>query len=188
MTPRRQEAAKRRMRTVPSRAEALAGRRRLMTIGAAIVLAVALTALFNQYGKTYTLARSEARLEQRRRELIADNARLRDEIERLRTDDRYIEQIARQQLGLVRPGEVELLVVPYDGTVSAPGATPRGAAATRTSAGRPAAAAPRTGAAGPAGSPVPASSSTPSRPRRGLALWATGVRDAVLRLIRTPHR
>jgi cell division protein FtsL len=190
MTPRRPEAARKtgQVRVVPAGAEGRAGRRRLMTIGAAAVLAVVLTALFNQYGKTYTLARDEARLEQRRRELIADNARLRDEIERLRTDDRYIEQIARQQLGLVRPGEVELLVVPYDGTVSAPGATPRGGATTPTSAGAGSVtAAPPANAAPPADPPSPAAPSTPS-PRRGIGVWAIGVRDALLRLIPTPHR
>ena len=165
-----------------------------MTIGAAFVLATALTAVTNQYGKTYTLARDKARLEQHRRELIADNARLREEIDRLQNDDRYIEQIARQQLGLVRPGEVELLVVPYDGTVSPPGRAPRGAPA-RTSAtdgsggdpsrpvgldhGRPQTDIRETGRG--AGTPSGADAAGP-RPRRGIAAWVIGVRDAVLRL------
>lgn len=173
MTPRRPEVLRKRgrLRAAAPRAEARARRRRLMTIGAAFVLTLAVVALFNQYKKTYALARDEARLEQRRLELITDNARLRDEIERLRTDDRYIEQIARQQLGLVRPGEVELLVVPYEGTVSMPGAARRGGTAARASAGDGS----RRDAAG-------------SRPRRGIGVWAVGVRDAVLRLLRTPHR
>lgn len=148
-----------------------------MTVGAAFVLAMALTALTNQYGKTYTLARNEARLEQRRRELIADNARLREEIDRLQTDDRYIEQIARQQLGLVRPGEVELLVVPYDGTVSAPGGTLRGAPArTSTSDGSGVREFGR-GAGASAGADAPS-----TLPHRGIGVWVIGVRDAVLRL------
>lgn len=187
MTPRR------RMRAVAPRAETNARRRRLVTIGAALVLAMALTGLTSQYAKTYTLARDQARLEQRRRDLIADNARLRDEIERLQTDDRYIEQIAREQLGLVRPGEVELLVVPYDGTVSAPGATRRGSAPGRTNVDNGSgAAAPRTDAApssrGGAAPPTQSSAAEPPRPHRGIGVWATGVRDAVLRLLRTPYR
>jgi cell division protein FtsB len=170
MTPRR------RPRVVAPRAETRARGRRLITIGAALALAMGLAALSNQYSKTYTLARSEARLEQRRHDLIADNARLRDEIERLQTDDRYIEQIARQQLGLVRAGEVELLVVPYDGTVSAPGATWRGGPAARaTPDGAPDVTAPRLDA-------------PPPRPHRGIGVWTMGMRDAVLRLFRTPHR
>lgn len=41
-----------------------------------------------------------------------ENARLRDEIQRLREDPATIESIARQELGLMRPGE--LLVVIHD--------------------------------------------------------------------------
>ena len=175
MTPRR------RLRAAATQAQVRARRRRLMTIGAAVALAFAFTAMTNQYAKTYTLAREKARLEQRRRDLMTDNARLHDEIQRLQTDDRYIEQIARQQLGLVRPGEVELLVVPYDGTVSAPVVAPLGMAADRTSlAGANPAVHPADGAA-------PADSTAP-RPRRGFAVWAAGVRDAVLRLLGVPHR
>lgn len=175
MTPRR------RLRAAATQAQVRVRRRRLMTIGAAVALALAFTALTNQYAKTYTLARAKARLEQRRRDLMTDNAHLRDEIQRLQTDDRYIEQIARQQLGLVRPGEVELLVVPYDGTVSAPAAAALGASADRTSIG---------GAdptVRPADGAAPAESSAP-RPRRGFAVWAAGVRDAVLRLLGAPRR
>lgn len=71
-----------------------------------------LFALSVQYARTYSLAREAARLEQHRRDLIAENQRLREEIQRLQTDDRYIERLAREQLGLVRPGEIELLIVP----------------------------------------------------------------------------
>lgn len=71
-----------------------------------------LVALSTQYARTYSLAREAARLDQHRRDLIVANASLRDEIHRLETDDRYIERLAREQLGLVRPGEIELLLVP----------------------------------------------------------------------------
>lgn len=71
-----------------------------------------LFALSVQYARTYSLAREAARLDQHRRDLIAENQRLREEIHRLQTDDRYIERLAREQLGLVRPGEIELLIVP----------------------------------------------------------------------------
>ena len=37
--------------------------------------------------------------------LLERNQRLRREIERLRTDDLYVEEMARRQLGLVRPNE-----------------------------------------------------------------------------------
>ena len=38
--------------------------------------------------------------------LLEENARLRDELRRLKKDDLYLEQLARRQLGLVRPGEI----------------------------------------------------------------------------------
>ena len=71
-----------------------------------------LVALSAQYFRTYSLARQAVRLEQRRRDLVAENQALREEIHRLQTDDRYIEQLAREQLGLLKPGEVELQIVP----------------------------------------------------------------------------
>ncbi len=71
-----------------------------------------LVALSAQYFRTYSLARQAERLEQRRRDLVAENQALREEIHRLQTDDRYIEQLAREQLGLLKPGEVELQIVP----------------------------------------------------------------------------
>jgi cell division protein FtsB len=151
-------------------------RRRLATLGAAAVLAMVLVALGHQYAKTYALGRDAVRLEQRRRDLIADNARLREEIHRLQTDDRYIEEIARRQLGLVRPGEIELLIVPYDGTVAAPGA----ARARRASADVPR---PLRPALDPSAAGHDAGS---ARPRRGIARWAAGVRDALRRLFHVP--
>ena len=71
-----------------------------------------LVALGIQYARDYTLARMATQLERRRHDLLVQNQRLRGEIQRLLTDDRYIERLAREQLGLVRPGEVELVIVP----------------------------------------------------------------------------
>jgi cell division protein FtsL len=170
VTPRTGAGRSGRLRAVPPPAEARTRRRRLNAIAAACGLAVAFTALSSQYGKTYTLARQEAQLEQRRRDLLADNARLQDEIQRLQTDDRYIEEIARRQLGMVRPGEIELLVVPIAGTVNPPGAAQRG------------------GAPAPAADSGPSDAAPAPRPRRGPDGWAVGVRDAVLHLLSRFHR
>jgi cell division protein FtsB len=41
-----------------------------------------------------------------------ENAALRDRIRRLRTDRRTIESVARQDLGLIRPGEILFIVKP----------------------------------------------------------------------------
>jgi cell division protein FtsL len=69
-----------------------------------------------QYFRTYTLAREAARLERHREDLVAENAALLMEIRRLRTDDQYLERLAREQLGMLRPGEMELVIVPGGST------------------------------------------------------------------------
>jgi hypothetical protein len=69
-----------------------------------------------QYFRTYALAREAARLERHREELLAENTALRAEIRRLRTDDQYLERLAREQLGMLRPGEMELVIVPGGST------------------------------------------------------------------------
>jgi hypothetical protein len=71
-----------------------------------------LVALVGQYVRTYALEREAAGLERHRQELLAENATLDAEIHRLRTDDQYIERLAREQLGMLRPGEMELVIVP----------------------------------------------------------------------------
>jgi len=42
--------------------------------------------------------------------LRADNGRLRDEARRLRTDPAAIEALARQELGLIKPGEMLFII------------------------------------------------------------------------------
>jgi hypothetical protein len=71
-----------------------------------------LLAVAVQHFRTYTLVREAARLERHRDDLVMGNAALRVEIQRLRTDDRYIERLAREQLGMLRPGEMEMVVIP----------------------------------------------------------------------------
>ncbi len=61
-------------------------------------------------GEKGYLARLQARQEQSKAEdnlhrLRADNARLRVEAERLRRDPAMLESVAREELGLIRPGE-----------------------------------------------------------------------------------
>lgn len=55
----------------------------------------------------------------------AENARLRDEARRLREDPKAIEEIARRELGLIRPGEKVFVVrdiqPPATGNTSHPG-------------------------------------------------------------------
>jgi cell division protein FtsB len=105
---------------------------RLLVLIAGSLVGWTVLGLSVQYFRTYTLAREAARLEQHRRDLLAENASLLAEIQRLRTDDQYLERLAREQLGMLRPGEMELVIVPA-GSVRRPGepetATPEAAQA-----------------------------------------------------------
>ena len=91
---------------------ALPLRPRLLMIALGCLAGWMVLALGAQYLRTYTLAREASRLERHRQELRVENATLRAEILRLQTDDRYIERLAREQLGMLRPDEVELVIVP----------------------------------------------------------------------------
>lgn len=85
---------------------------RLAVLVAAAVVCWTVLAFGVQYVRTYTLAREAARLERHQRDLLVQNASLLGEIRRLRTDDQYIERLAREQLGMLRPGEIALVIVP----------------------------------------------------------------------------
>jgi len=95
----------------PPRRRRLRPARLVQAAFGAVVLGALFAALVAQYDRTSALARQAIQLEQHRRDLLQQNDRLRTEITRLRTDDAYVELLARQQLGLVRPGEIELLIV-----------------------------------------------------------------------------
>lgn len=71
-------------------------------------MAVAASAVLGRQG-----ARHLSRLRAERQQvseatfaLLRSNAQLREEIGRLRRDELHLEQLARRQLGLVRPGEL----------------------------------------------------------------------------------
>ena len=52
------------------------------------------------------LRRERQRLGEQAVAVLQENSALRDQIERLRSDDRFLERLARRDLGLVGPGEV----------------------------------------------------------------------------------
>jgi cell division protein FtsB len=74
---------------------------------ACAIVAVAASALLGEHGVTHLLRlRAERRqLGRQTFALIRNNADLRRQIERLRTDDLYLEELARRSQGLVRPDE-----------------------------------------------------------------------------------
>jgi cell division protein FtsB len=140
---------------------------RLLVGIALCVMAAMMIALLTQYTHNYSLARRAARLEQHRRELIAQNEILREDIQRLQRDDRYIERLAREQLGLVRPGEIELIIVPAGG----------GHSSDATAAGR-------TGGQDVPGPAAPGTAAPRSHPAGTTwSAWLRGVVDSVFDLV-----
>ncbi|MDR7484614.1 MAG: septum formation initiator family protein [Armatimonadota bacterium] len=78
---------------------------------AAGALLLALTAvLAGAYWDGYQLRREAMRLAREREQLQRRNAQLREEI-RLLGEPGYIERIAREQLGLLRPDEIAVILV-----------------------------------------------------------------------------
>lgn len=76
-----------------------------------LALVVAVSYAFgSSFLQIYRLRREAARLEQVKQDLIEHNAQLREEIKLLHTPG-YVERVAREQLGLIKPGEVALLIV-----------------------------------------------------------------------------
>ncbi len=79
-------------------------------LAAAVTIAAALVVFGNQFLDVYRLGREAARLQALKRGLQEQNAVLREEMKLLQTPA-YIERIAREQLGLVKPGEIAVLIV-----------------------------------------------------------------------------
>jgi cell division protein FtsB len=82
--------------------------RALSAVLLAVIAMVTLSALFGEHGIPHLLAlRAERQtLGQTAFTLFQENERLREQITRLKTDDLYVEGLARKQLGLVRPNEI----------------------------------------------------------------------------------
>ena len=89
----------------------------------AAVLVLVVTVLLTYLAvpvRTYFHQRDRLALLQEQTEILQQqNARLRERIAQLR-DPKYLERIARECLGMVRPGEIAFVVVPRGGRPAAP--------------------------------------------------------------------
>lgn len=81
-----------------------------VTAGAMAVILVVLIAFGTSFLHVYRLQRETTRLERVKRNLQEHNAQLREEFRLLHTPA-YIERVAREQLGLIKPGEIALMIV-----------------------------------------------------------------------------
>jgi cell division protein FtsB len=99
--------------------------RQRVALAVATVVSVALiVAVLGSRGMLHlqALTGEEAELGRRIGLLLRENEQLRERIHRLRTDDRTLERLAREQLGFTRPGEViyRFGTRPNPGTETAP--------------------------------------------------------------------
>jgi cell division protein FtsB len=80
----------------------------LLYLLGALILAVSLVTLIGERGALHLwrLRGEKSQLDEQNYRLQKENEALRQRIARIRHDDRYLEKLAREELNLVRPGEV----------------------------------------------------------------------------------
>jgi cell division protein FtsB len=78
-----------------------------LIFGVVLVMLILSALLGNQGPRDLVALQSHrAALEARRDQLLADNAAFRTRVQKLRSDDRYIESLIRRELGYARPDEL----------------------------------------------------------------------------------
>lgn len=75
-----------------------------LAVYSVIAVAVALM-FFNEISKVYFLKNENRRIEKRIEGLEAQNRAYREEIKALKQDERYIEKILREELGMIKEKE-----------------------------------------------------------------------------------
>jgi cell division protein FtsB len=86
----------------------MAGGRMLSAVLLLAIATVTASALVGEHGVPHLFRLRAERQELGRTAfaLLEENTRLHEELARLKGDNLYLEELARQQLGLVRPGEI----------------------------------------------------------------------------------
>jgi cell division protein FtsB len=104
--------ARRKVRAATPPAPPAKRRRTLQMLLIFVTLVLVINALVGERGLMETLRAREqhAELVASIDKLKAENARLRDDARRLRTDPGTIEALARQELGLIKPGEMLFII------------------------------------------------------------------------------
>ena len=80
-----------------------------LTIGIVVIIGLILGSMLLAPGgipNLLALRAERQRLGEQAVALLQQNAGLREQIQQLKTDDRFLEALARRELGMTRPGEV----------------------------------------------------------------------------------
>jgi len=82
--------------------------RRFYIVPAAIMLFILFFTVFGERGvlRIHQMTEEKEEIQRKATRIQAENARLKQEIEALKSDRRYLESIARKEFGLVRPNEI----------------------------------------------------------------------------------
>jgi cell division protein FtsB len=93
-----------------------------VAVGILVLIILALT-VFGDHGLLNLVRYRNQReaLTAEANQLEAENCRLQDEIERLKGDDLFLERVAREELGMVKPGEI---IFQFTETKGSPPKTP----------------------------------------------------------------
>ncbi len=70
-----------------------------------VIVAVVALVFFNEISKVYFLKNENKRIEKRIENLETQNRAYREEIKALKQDERYIEKILREELGMIKEKE-----------------------------------------------------------------------------------
>ncbi len=75
-----------------------------LAVYSVIIVVVALV-FFNEISKVYFLKNENKRIEKRIEDLKAQNSAYREEIDAIKQDQRYLEKILREELGMIKDKE-----------------------------------------------------------------------------------
>ena len=83
-------------------------KKRLLLLILVSLLILGILTFFGEKGILHLLRLQKelVRIKEKNMKLEGDNQKLREEVKRLQTDKRYIEEIARRELGMVKEGEI----------------------------------------------------------------------------------
>ena len=83
-------------------------KRRLLILVIIFLLILGAFTFFGEKGifNLFRLQKEVVRIKEKNSKLEEENQGLREEVKRLQTDKRYIEEIARKELGMVKEGEI----------------------------------------------------------------------------------
>ena len=83
-------------------------RKRLLLLILIPLLILGILTFFGEKGILHLLRlhKELVRIKEKNTKLEEENQKLREEVKRLQTDKRYIEEIARRELGMVKEGEI----------------------------------------------------------------------------------